>query len=99
MDKENLKLEDVTSALLGFHQWKKASNEISQGEGLVVRGTIECGKNKSQNGLGNNRTRTKSRKKEITYYKCKIKENIKQYYPEKKKGNAANKDGSLKSII
>ena len=36
--KETLDLEEITSALLGFYMRKKASDEGTQGERLVVRG-------------------------------------------------------------
>ena len=36
--KEILDLEKITSALLGFQMRKKASDEGTQGEGLVVKG-------------------------------------------------------------
>ncbi|KAG2674861.1 hypothetical protein I3760_13G157100 [Carya illinoinensis] len=69
--KKPLELEEITSALLGFHQRKKATDENSQGEGLVVRGNKECGRNKSWSGLSNNKARSKSKKrKDIQCFKC-----------------------------
>ena len=41
--KETLILEEITSALLSFNPRKKASDENSQGEGLVVRSNQEHG--------------------------------------------------------
>jgi len=41
---ESLELEEVTGALLAFHQRKKASDESSQGEWLVVKGNQERGR-------------------------------------------------------
>ena len=39
-----MELEDVTGALLAFHQRKKNINENSQGEWLVVKGNHERGR-------------------------------------------------------
>ena len=36
--KETLELEEITCALLGFNQRRKASDGSSQGEGLVAKG-------------------------------------------------------------
>ncbi|KAG6670908.1 hypothetical protein I3843_Q029300 [Carya illinoinensis] len=96
--KETLELEEITSALLGFHQRKKANDENSQSEGLVVKGNQERGRNKSRSGSSKNKARSKSRKrKDITCFKCRTKGHIKRDCPEKKKGNIENKKGPSKS--
>ena len=94
--KETLKLEEITSALLGFHQRKKTSDEISQGEGLVVNSNQERGRSKSQHEIGNNnKARSKSRRKKvITCYKCGGKGHMKRYCPKIKKHVVEN-NGSL----
>jgi hypothetical protein len=46
--KETLELEDVTGALLAFHQRKKNTDENSQGEGLVVKGNYERGRSSNK---------------------------------------------------
>src|SRR3954464_7854546 len=61
--KETLKLEEVTGALLSFHQRKKANEETAQGEGLVAKGNQERGRSKARDGSNNKKSRSKSRKK------------------------------------
>ena len=46
--KKSLELEDVTRALLAFHQRKKNIDENSQGEGLVVKGNYEHGRSSNK---------------------------------------------------
>ena len=46
MGEETLDLEEITSALLGFNQRKKANDESSHGEGLVAKSNQERGRNK-----------------------------------------------------
>ena len=36
-EKETLELEEITGALLSFHQRKKVGDRVSQGEGLVAK--------------------------------------------------------------
>ena len=68
--KETLELEKITSALLTFNQRKKSSDGNSQGEGLVVKGKQECGRNKSRSESSRNKYRSKLRKrKDIQCYK------------------------------
>ncbi|KAG6675849.1 hypothetical protein I3842_15G125400 [Carya illinoinensis] len=96
--KETLELEEITSALLGFRQRKKASDENTQGEGLVVKGNQERGRNKSRSRSSKNKARSKSRKrKDITCFKCRTKGHIKRDCLEKKNGNIENKEGPSKS--
>ena len=72
--KETLDLEEITSALLGFQMRKKASDEGTQGEGLVVKGNQERGKSNTRNGSSGNKFRSKSRRrKDIKCYKCRKK--------------------------
>jgi hypothetical protein len=42
--KKTLELEDVTGALLAFHQTKNNIDENSQGEVLIVKGNYERGR-------------------------------------------------------
>ncbi|KAL6343157.1 hypothetical protein AAG906_020946 [Vitis piasezkii] len=81
--KETLDLEEITSALSGLNQRKKANDESSQGEGLVAKRNQECERNK----------------KNIQCYKCGKKGHMKRDCPEKKKGGSVseNKEGSSKS--
>jgi hypothetical protein len=46
--KKTLELEDVTRALLAFHQRKKNVDENYQGEGLVVKGNYKRGKSSNK---------------------------------------------------
>ena len=98
--KETLDLEEITSALLGLNQRKKANDESSQGEGLMAKRNQERERNKFRSELSNNKSRSKSRKrKDIQCYKCWKKKHMKRDFPEKKKGGlvSENKEGSSKS--
>ena len=98
--KETLDLEEITSALLGFNQRKKANDESSQGEGLVAKSNQERGRNKFWSELSNNKSQSKSKKrKDIQCYKCGKKGHMKRDCLEKKKWGSIskNKEGSLKS--
>jgi hypothetical protein len=69
--KETLELEDVTGALLAFHQSKKNIDENSYGEGLVVKGNHEGGISNNRDDSKSKNSRSKSRrKKDINCYKC-----------------------------
>jgi hypothetical protein len=69
--KETLELEDVTGALLAFHQMKKNIDENSQGEGLVVKGNHECGRSNNRGDSKGNNSRSKSRRRKNNIcYKC-----------------------------
>ena len=69
--KKTLDLEETTSILLGFNKKKKANDESSQGEGLVAKSNQEHGINKFRSKLSNNKSQSKSRKKnDIQCYKC-----------------------------
>jgi hypothetical protein len=69
--KETLELEDVTGALLAFHQRKKNIDENSQGEGLVVKDNYERGRNNNKGDSKGKNSRSKSRRrKDINCYKC-----------------------------
>lgn len=97
--KETLILKEIISAILSFNLRKKIGDENSKDEELVVRSNQECGRNKSRNGSRNNKARSKSNKrKDIQHYKCEKIGHIKQEYSEKKKGDAKNKEDSLKSM-
>ena len=87
-DKEILNLEEITSALLGFQIRKKASDEGTQGEGLVVKGNQERRRSNTRNGSSENKSRSKSRRrKDIQFYKCGKKGHMKRECPDRKKGN------------
>jgi len=65
----------------------------------MVRSNQERERNKSQNGLSSNKTRSKSRKrKDIKCYKCWKNRHIKQKCPKKKKRDTKNKEGLSKSV-
>ena len=69
--KETLDLEEITSALLGLNQRKKANDESSQGEGLMAKRNQERERNKFRSELSNNKSRFESKKiKDIQCYKC-----------------------------
>jgi hypothetical protein len=61
--KETLELEDVIGALLAFHQRKKNINENSQGEGLVVKGNYERGRNNNRGDLKGKNSHSKSKRR------------------------------------
>ena len=85
--KETLDLEEITSALLGFQMRKKASDEGTQGEGLVVKGNQERGRSNTRNGSRENKSRSKSRRrKDIQCYKCGKKGHMKRECSDRKKG-------------
>jgi len=65
----------------------------------MVRSNQERERNKSQNRLSSNKTRSKSRKrKDIQCYKCWKNRHIKQKCPKKKKRDTKNKEGLSKSV-
>ena len=76
---------------------KKASNEGTQGERLVVRGNQKREKNNTRNGSSGNKSLSKSRrKKDIQCYKCGKKGHMNLECPNRKKRNN-DKEGSSKS--
>jgi hypothetical protein len=93
-----LELEDVTGALLAFHQRKKNIDENSQGEGLIVKGNYERGRS---NNMGNSKcknSRSKSRRrKDINCYKCGKKGHMKRDCPNRKRNKDDENEGSSKS--
>jgi ribosomal protein RSM22 (predicted rRNA methylase) len=84
--KETLELEDVTGAILAFHQRKKNIDENSQGEGLVIKGNYKRGRssNKGDSKCKNSRSKSR-RRKDINCYKCRKKGHKKQDCPDPKK--------------
>jgi hypothetical protein len=97
--KETLKLEDVTGALLAFHQRKKNIDENSQGEGLVVKGNHEHGRSNNKGDSKGKNSQSKSRKrKDIICYKCEKKGHIKRDCPDQKKNKDDENEGSSKSV-
>lgn len=70
-EKETIQLEEIRSNPLSFNIRKKANDENSQGEGLVVRCNQKRERNKSRSKSRNNKAQSKSRKrKDIQSYKC-----------------------------
>ena len=91
-------MEEITGVLLVFNQRRKASYWSSQGEGLVAKGNIGHGRNKSRSESSRKKFRSKSRRRnDIQCYKYEKNENIKRECPEWKKGNTKNKEGSSTS--
>jgi len=97
--KESLELEDVTGALLTFHQRNKVCDEISQGEGLIVKGNQERGRSSNKGGSNARNSRSKSRKrKDVNCYKCRKKGHMKQDCPDLKNKKKDDKnEGSSRS--
>jgi hypothetical protein len=96
--KETLELEDVTGALLAFHQRKKNIDENSQGEGLVVKGNHECGRSNNRGDSKGKNSRSKSkRRKDINCYKRGKKGHMKRDCPDRKKNKDEENEGSSKS--
>jgi hypothetical protein len=94
-----LELEDVTGALLAFHQRKKNINENSQGEGLVVKGNHERGISNNMGDSKGKNSRSKSRRrKDINCYKCGKKWHMKRDNPDRKKNKDDDNEGSSKSV-
>lgn len=85
--KETIQLEEIRSNPLSFNIRKKANDENSQGEGLVVRSNQKRERNKSRSKSRNNKAQSKSRKrKDIQSYKWKNKTHKMRIFKEKKKG-------------
>jgi hypothetical protein len=92
---ESLELEDVTRALLAFHQRKKNIDENSQGEWLFEKDNYKCRRSSNNGGLNDKNPKSKSRKmKDINCYKCKKKGHMKWDCPDWKK----NKDDEKKKV-
>jgi len=84
--KETIQLEEIRSNPLSFNIRKKANDENSQGEGLVVRSNQKRERNKSRSKSRNNKAQSKSRKrKDIQSYKWKNKTHKMRIFKEKKK--------------
>jgi hypothetical protein len=95
--KETLELEDVTGALLAFHQRKKNIDENSQGEGLVVKGNYKHGRSNNRGDSKGKNFRSKSRRrKDINCYKCGKKWHMKWDCPDRKKNKDDENEGSSK---
>jgi hypothetical protein len=96
--KETLELEDVTGALLAFHQRKKNIDENSQGERLVVKGNYKHGRSNNRGDSKGKNFRSKSRRrKDINCYKCGKKWHMKWDCPDRKKNKDDENEGSSKS--
>ena len=81
--KASLELEDVTRALLAFHQRKKNIYENSQGEGLVVKGNYERERSSNKGDSKGKNSRSKfRRRKDINCYKCEKKGHMKWDCPD-----------------
>jgi hypothetical protein len=93
-----LELEDVTGALLAFHQRKKNIDENSQGEGLVVKGNHDRGRSNNRGASKGKNSRSKSRRrKDINCFKCGKKGHMKRDCPDWKKKKDDENEGSSKS--
>jgi hypothetical protein len=67
--KESLELEDVTGALLAFHQRKKVNDKSSQGEWLIVKGNQERGRSSNKGDSNGKNSQSKSKKRKgINYF-------------------------------
>ena len=96
--KESLELEDVTGALLAFHQRKKNIDESFQGKGLVVKGNHERKRSNNRGESKGKNSRSKSRRrKDINCFKCGNKGNMKRHCPDWKKKKDDENEGSSKS--
>jgi hypothetical protein len=96
--KETLELEDITGALLAFHQKKKNIDENSQGEGLFVKGNYERKRSNNMGDLKGKNSWSKSRRmKDINCYKCENKGHMKRDCPNRKKNKDDKNKGSSKS--
>jgi hypothetical protein len=95
--KETLELEDITGALLAFHQRKKNIDENSQGKWLVVKGNYEHGRSNNRDDLKGKNSRSKSRRrKDINCYKCGKKGHMKRDCLDRKKNKGDENEGSSK---
>jgi hypothetical protein len=97
-EKKTLELDDITKALLAFHQRKKNIDENFLGEGLVVKGNYEHGRSSNNGDSKGKNCRSKSRRrKNINCYKCGKKGHIKQDCPDRKKNKDDKNECSSKS--
>ena len=93
-----MELEDVTGALLAFHQRKKNIDENFQGEGLVVKVNHERERSNNKGESKSKNSRSKSRRrKDINCYKCEKKRHMKRDCLDWKKKKDYENEGSLKS--
>jgi hypothetical protein len=84
--KESLELEDITGALLAFHQRKKVNDESYQGEGLIVKGNQERGRSSNKKGSNARNSWSKSKKrKDVNCYKYGKKGHMKRDCPDFKR--------------
>ena len=96
--KETLELEDVTRALLAFHQRKINIDENFQGKGLVVKGNYKRGRSNNRGDSKSKNSRLKfRRRKDINCYKCGKKGHIKRDCPNRKKNKDDENEGFSKS--
>jgi hypothetical protein len=97
--KETLELEDVTRALLAFHQRKKNIDENSQREWLVVKDNYERGRsNNNGDSKGKNSWSKSKRRKDINCFTCEKKGHIKRDCPDWKKKKDDENEGFSKSV-
>ena len=93
-----MELEDVTGALLTFHQRKKNIDENSQGEGLVVKGNYERERSNNKGESKGKNSRSKSRRRnDINCFKCGKKGHMKRDCPNWKKKKDDENESSSKS--
>ena len=97
--KETLELEDVTRALLAFHQRKKNIDENFQGEELVIKGNYECGRRSNKgDSKGKNSQSKFRRRKDINCYKYEKKGHIKRNCLDLKNNKDNENEGFSKSM-
>ena len=63
----NPRFEEIAGALLTFNQRQKASDGSSQGEGLVAKGNLDRGRNKSRSVSSRNKSQSKLRRRKEGY--------------------------------
>ncbi|KAE8664701.1 hypothetical protein F3Y22_tig00112738pilonHSYRG00078 [Hibiscus syriacus] len=98
-EKETIKVEEITAALLAHNQRKQNVGESSQADSLYVKGNRDRGRKPEKAGYGKWNFRSKARdKKTINYYKCKEERHMKRDCPKLKKQTDEKRDDSSKYV-